>query len=87
MNISLLFADDAIVFYKASEDQKLLLSWILFRFEVSLGMKINLDLIPMSDVQNREALAAELGCRIGSLPSLLIWDYPLVPCTNIWQLR
>ena len=72
-NIShLLFADDTMVFYKASEDQMLYLSWVLFWFEASLGLKINLEnseLIPVGRLDNVEVLAVELGCRLGSLPS------------------
>ncbi|RVW67890.1 hypothetical protein CK203_061653 [Vitis vinifera] len=41
-------------------------------FEAILGLRINLDkseLIPVGCVENVEALAAELGCKVGSLPS------------------
>ena len=37
-----------------------------------MGLRINLDkseLIPVGCVENVEALAAELGCKVGSLPS------------------
>ena len=68
----LLFADNTIIFYEAKEDQLLYLSWILFWFEASSGLKINLDksaLISMGNVVNLNALAAELGYRAGHLPS------------------
>ena len=39
----LLFTDDTIIFCKASEDQILYLNWVLFWFEASSGLKINLD--------------------------------------------
>ena len=68
----LLFTDDTVVFCEASEDRSLHLSWVLFWFEVSSRLKINLDksaLIPMGAVENVNALATELGCRTGSLPS------------------
>ena len=68
----LLFADDRIVFCEAFEDQLLHLSWVLFLFEDSLGLKINLDksiLLPVGEVVNVADLAAKLGCRTGSLPS------------------
>ena len=43
-NIShLLFADDTMEFCEALEDQMLYLSWVLFWFEASLGLKINLE--------------------------------------------
>ena len=50
----------------------LYLSWVLFRFEVSSGLKINLDkseLIPVGAVENVNALVAKLGYRTWSLPS------------------
>ena len=72
-NIShLLFADDNMVFCEVSEDQMLYLSWVLFWFEASSGLKINLEiseLITVGRLNNGEVLVAELGCQIGSLPS------------------
>ena len=68
----LLFADDTLVFYGASKDQLLYLSWILMWFEAMSGLRINLDkseLISMGGVENTEALATNLGCKVGSLPS------------------
>ena len=44
------------------------LSWVLLWFELSSGLRINLDkseLIPMGTVENVEALAAELECKVG----------------------
>ena len=44
-------------------------------FEVILGLKVNLDkseLIPVCNVDNVEELASELGCKVGSLPSLYL---------------
>ena len=41
-------------------------------FEALLGIKINLEkseLIPIGDVEGVEALAAELGCKVGNLPA------------------
>ena len=68
----LLFADDMIVFCEASEDQLLYLSWVLFWFEVSSGLKINLDksiLFPVGEVVNVADLVVELGCHVGRLLS------------------
>ena len=67
-----LFADDTLVFCGVSKDQLLYLSWILMWFEAMSGLRINLDiseLIPVGGVENAQALAANLGCKIGSLPS------------------
>ena len=69
---NLLFIDDTIVFCEASEDQLLHLSWVLFWFEASSGLKINLDksvLLPVGEVINAVDLAIKLGCCIRSLPS------------------
>ena len=38
----LLFVDDTNVFCRASEDLLLFLSWVLFGFEASSSLKINL---------------------------------------------
>ena len=49
---------------------------MLFWFEVSSGLKINLTksvLFPMGEVINATDLAAELGCRVGRLPSTYLW--------------
>ena len=68
----LLFADDTLVFCRASKDQMMFLSWVLMWFEAISGLRINLDkseLILVGGVENAEALAVELGCMVGSLPS------------------
>ena len=39
----LFFEDDTIIFYKATEDQLLYLSWVLFWIKASSGLKINLS--------------------------------------------
>ena len=68
----LLFADDTLVFCSDSRDQLAYLSWILLWFEVISSLKINLDkssILSVGDVENLEVLAAELGCRTGTLPS------------------
>ena len=46
--------------------------WTLMWFKIISGLRINLDkieLILVGCVENVEALAAELGCKIRSLPS------------------
>ncbi|RVX21021.1 hypothetical protein CK203_002180 [Vitis vinifera] len=68
----LLFADDALVFCGSSQDQMTCLSWILMWLEAISGLRINLhksELILVGGVENAKALAAELGCNVGSLPS------------------
>ncbi|RVW40836.1 hypothetical protein CK203_102602 [Vitis vinifera] len=59
----LLFADDALIFYKARREQLTNLSWILAWFEAASDLRINLAksvLIPMGEVDELEELAAEL---------------------------
>ena len=68
----LLFVDDTLVFCSDSREQLAYLNWILLWFEAISGLKINLDnssILSIGDVENLEGLAAELGCRIGTLPS------------------
>ena len=68
----LLFADDTLVFCSDSRGRLAYLSWILLWFEAISGLKINLDkssILPIGDVENLEALAAKLRCRIGTVPS------------------
>ena len=67
----LLFADDTLVFCKDLKDQMVYLSWIFAWFEALSGLRINLEkssLLPVGRVENAESLAAELGCKIRSLP-------------------
>ncbi|KAL6338492.1 hypothetical protein AAG906_020588 [Vitis piasezkii] len=68
----LLFADDTLVFCKASQDHLTYLSWLLLWFEAVSGLRINLEkseLIPVGRVENIDDLAWDFGCRVGSLPS------------------
>ena len=44
-------------------------------FEVVSGLKVNLsksEIIPVGRVENVEGLAAELGCSVGSHPSMYL---------------
>ena len=71
----LLFAYDTLVFCKDSEDQMVYLNWILAWFEALSGLRINLEkscLLLVGRVENSENLAAELGCKIGSLPTVYL---------------
>ena len=63
---------DTLVFCGTFQDQMKYLSWTLMWFEAISGMRINLDksdLIPVGCVENMEALATELDCKVGGLPS------------------
>ncbi|RVW47373.1 LINE-1 retrotransposable element ORF2 protein [Vitis vinifera] len=76
-----LFADDTIIFCKARREQLTNLSWILAWFEAASGLRINLAksvLIPIGEVDELEELAAELGCRLGALPTVYL-GLPLEP--------
>ncbi|RVW41575.1 putative ribonuclease H protein [Vitis vinifera] len=67
-----LFADDTLVFCEASEDQMVYLSWLSMWFEAISGFRINLDkseILQVGRVENLEALALEVGCKVGRLPS------------------
>ena len=71
----LLFADDTIIFCEARKEQLTTLSWILAWFEASSGLRINLAkrvLIPVGEVEEIEEMTVELGCRVGSLPSVYL---------------
>ena len=68
----LLYVDDTLLFCKASPNQLSHLGWIVMWFEALSGLKINLgksEILPIEGVERMEDLAAELGCKIGSLPS------------------
>ncbi|RVW82341.1 Transposon TX1 uncharacterized 149 kDa protein [Vitis vinifera] len=73
-----------------SKEQVSHLSWILFWFEAASGLRINLaksEIIPVGDVEDILELAAELGGRVGSLPSHYL-GLPLgVPnrATSMWD--
>ena len=68
----LLFVDDTLVFCEDSQDQMMYLCWALMWFEAISGLRINLkksELILVGCVENVKDLVAELGCKVGSLPS------------------
>ncbi|XP_034710620.1 uncharacterized protein LOC117933367 [Vitis riparia] len=68
----LLFTDDTLVFCEDSQDQMVVLSWLLMWFEASSGLSTNLnksEILSVGRVENAEVLASELGCKVGSLPS------------------
>lgn len=64
-----LFEDDTLIFCKNSKKQFTFHCWLLMWFEALSGLKIDLkknERIPIGDV---EALALELGCKVGNLPT------------------
>jgi hypothetical protein len=73
INIShLLFADNTLVFCRASPEHLLYLRMLLLSFEAVSGLKINLDksvLVPVGLVDNMDELAGILGCGVFSPPS------------------
>ncbi|KAJ9704079.1 hypothetical protein PVL29_005387 [Vitis rotundifolia] len=71
----LLFADDTIIFCEAKIEYLSSLSWILVWFEATSRLRINLsksELIPVGEVDDVEKMAVELGCKVGSLPSVYL---------------
>jgi len=90
INIShLLFADDTLVFYKASTSHLRYLHVLLFCFEAISGLKVNLAksfLVHVGNVDNAAELATILGCGTSSLPMKYL-GMPLGAChkaTSIW---
>ena len=71
----LIFADDTIIFCETRKEQLSALSWILAWFEVSSGLRINLDksvLIPVGEMEEIEEMTVELGCKVGLLPTVYL---------------
>ena len=72
----MLFVDDTIIFCEARKEHQTSLSWILAWFEAASGLRINLaksELILVREVEDIEEMAVELGCRVGSLPTVYLW--------------
>ena len=68
----LFFADDTIIFSKASQEQVTPLCWLLMWFKAMSELKINLEkceVILIGEVDLLEELAYEIGCKVGKLPS------------------
>ena len=76
MNVShLLFVYDTIIFCDVRKEHLTSLSWILAWFEAASGLRINLvqsEVIPIGEVEDIDELAVELGCRVGSLPTVYL---------------
>ena len=72
----LLFADNTLIFCKASKDDMTHLGWLLMCFEAIFGLKINLEkneLFLVGSGDDGEDLAFKVGCKVGSLPSTYLW--------------
>ena len=64
-----------LFFVSKKKESLLYLSWILFWFEAALGLKINLDknmVIPIGEVEGVLDMAAEIGCKVGQLPTVYL---------------
>ena len=71
----LLYADDTIIFCEANSEQLMYLRWTLMWFKAFSSLRINLnksEIIPLGRVDNVEVLASELGCGVGSLPTMYL---------------
>jgi hypothetical protein len=67
----LLFADDTLIFTRASPVQVQTISNLLICFELVSGLKVNLAksiLVPVGKVSDIGVLVEILGCEVGSLP-------------------
>ena len=86
----LLFADDTILFCDTSREQLLSIRLVLPCFQVFTGLKVNVgksEIVPIEEVNNLDALANILQCRVGSLPMKYL-GMPLgssFKTTSIWN--
>ena len=67
----LLFADDTILFCDAKVEQVLHVRLLLLCFQAVTSLKVNVaksEMVPIGEVNNVQALAEILGCRVGALP-------------------
>ena len=67
----LLFADDTIFLCDASREQLLSIRLVLSCFQAFSGLKVNVgksEIVPAGEVNNLDALANILQCRVRSLP-------------------
>jgi hypothetical protein len=84
----LLFADDTLIFCKASPDQLAYLQGIVLLFEAASRLKVNLAksvLIPVGNVQQVDHLASILGCEVATLPFKYL-GLPLGAPNNVTQI-
>ena len=74
----LLFANDTILFCDASRDQLLSIRLVLSCFRAFMGLKVNVgksEIVLVGEVNNLDALANILQCRVGSLPMKYLGCY------------
>ena len=67
----LLFADDTILFCDASREQLLSIRLVLSCFQAYTSLKVDIgksEIVPVVKVNNLDALANIIQCRVGSLP-------------------
>ena len=67
----LLFVDDTILFCDASREQLLSIRLVLSCFQAFTGLKVNVgksEIVPVGEVNNIDARANILQCRVGKLP-------------------
>ena len=67
----LLFADDTILFCDTSRDQLLSIRLVLSSFQAFTDLKVNVrksEIVLIREVNNLNALANILQCRVGNLP-------------------
>ena len=67
----LLFADNTILFCDADVEQILHIRLLLLSFQAVTGLKVNVhksEMVPIGEVDDVQALAVILGCRVGTLP-------------------
>ena len=66
----MLFADDTILFCDAEVEQILHVRLLLLGFQAVTDLKVNVaksEIVPIEEVNNVQALAEFLGCRVGAL--------------------
>ena len=67
----MLFADDTILFCDAEVEQVLHVRLLLLCFQAVTGLNVNVvksEMVPIEEVNNVNALAKILDCRVGALP-------------------
>ena len=87
----LFFVNDTILFCEASRDQLLSIRFVLSCFQAFTGLKVNVgksEIVHVGEVNNLDALANILQCRVSSLPMKYL-GMPLgtsFKTTSIWNL-
>ena len=86
----LLYADDTMLFCKDNPNNLAFLGWILMWFEAFSGLKINLGkskIFLIGGRENVEGLMAELGCKVGLVPTTYLGPPPGGPAQVSRDLR